>query len=65
MRERLCSRLRFLGVELDTAKNEQPELDCDVAAESSAVRILVVRAREELVAARAARALLASDEHPG
>jgi acetate kinase len=65
VRERLCSRLRFLGVELDTAKNERPELDCDVAAESSAVRILVVRAREELVAARAARALLASDEHPG
>lgn len=65
VRERLCSRLRFLGVELDRAKNEQPELDCDVAAESSAVRILVVRAREELIAARAARALLTSDELPG
>ena len=65
VRERLCSRLRFLGVELDRAKNEQPELDCDVAAESSAVRVLVVRAREELIAARAARALLTSDELPG
>jgi acetate kinase len=65
VRERLCTRLRFLGVELDSAKNEMPELDCDVAAESSAVRILVVRAREELVAARAARALLTSDELPG
>jgi acetate kinase len=60
VRERLCSRLAFLGVDLDVEKNEKSELDSDVAAEPSAVRILVVRAREELVAARAARAFLAS-----
>jgi acetate kinase len=60
VRGRLCSRLAFLGVDLDTEKNEERELDCDIAAEASAVRILVVRAREELVAARAASALLGS-----
>jgi acetate kinase len=59
VRERLCARLRFLGVELDEARNVEAEPDCDVAAESSRVHVLVVQAREELVAARAARRLLA------
>ncbi|HEY8630549.1 MAG TPA: hypothetical protein VIL73_08445 [Gaiellaceae bacterium] len=59
VRERLCGRLRFLGVELDPDRNDAAEPDCDVAADGSRVRVLVVRAREELVAARAARALLA------
>jgi acetate kinase len=58
VRERLCTRLRFLGVELDEARNAKAEPDCNVAAESSGVHVLVVRAREELVAARAARTLL-------
>jgi acetate kinase len=60
----LCSRLRFLGVDLDWEKNEHAAPDCDIATESSLVRILVVRAREELVAARAARDLLESDGDP-
>jgi acetate kinase len=63
VRERLCSRLRFLGVELDPQANERARPDCDVATKGSSVRILVVRAREELVAARSARDLLASDSH--
>ena len=58
VRERLCARLGFLDVELDIARNRDAEPDCDVATERSGVRVLVVRAREELVAARAARALL-------
>jgi acetate kinase len=57
-RERVCDRLRFLGVELSADGNASPEPDCDVAAPGSAVRVLVVRAREEVVAARAARSLL-------
>jgi acetate kinase len=61
VRARLCERLRFLGVELDEAANERAAPDCDVAAGSSRVRILVIRAREELVAARAARAVLAAE----
>ena len=60
VRARLCARLGFLGVELDEARNAEAEPDCDVATRSSRVRVLVIRAREELVAARAARRVLAS-----
>ena len=63
VRERLCVRLAFLGVEMDRRENAEAEPDCDVSVAGSAVRILVVRAREELVAARAARRLLASGLH--
>jgi acetate kinase len=59
VRERVCERLRFLGVALDPARNAAAEPDVDVAAENSPVRVFVIRAREELVAARAARRLLA------
>ena len=59
VRDRVCARLGFLGVELDLRRNAEPVPDCDIAAEGSAVRVLVIRAREELVAARAARRLLA------
>jgi acetate kinase len=60
VRARVCSRLSFLGIELDDSQNAARSLDCDVAMEGSPVRVLVVRAREELVAARAARAVLAA-----
>ncbi len=64
VRERVCTRLGFLDVELDPARNQNAEPDCDVSTEGSRVRTLVVRAREELVAASAARGLLASDREP-
>ena len=57
VRSRVCARLGFLGVELDAAANEGAEPDCTISRGSVAVH--VVRAREELVAARAARELLA------
>jgi acetate kinase len=60
VRERLCARLGFLEVELDPARNQDAKPDCDVAKDSSRVRVLVIRAREELVAARATRSLLAA-----
>jgi acetate kinase len=60
VRERVCGRIGFLGLELDHERNRVAELDCDVATSESAGRIVVVRAREELVAARAARTVLAS-----
>jgi acetate kinase len=56
VRARICDRLAFLGVELDAARNERAEPDCAISA--GAVAVHVVRAREELVAARAAGALL-------
>jgi acetate kinase len=61
-RGRVCARLAFLGVELDADRNAAAEPDCEIASPEAAVRVLVIRAREELVAARAARGLLALDE---
>ena len=60
IRERTSAILSFLGLSLDPRSNASPALDCDVAASESAVRILVIAAREDAVAARAARALLGS-----
>jgi acetate kinase len=60
VRERVAERLRFLGVQLDRSRNAEAVLDCEVASRDSPVRVLVAGAREELVAARAARALLGS-----
>jgi acetate kinase len=56
VRAAVGARLAFLGVELDARANERAEPDCDVAA--GRVPVLVIKAREELVAARAARAIL-------
>jgi acetate kinase len=58
VRERVWRRLRFLGGELDTEANRTAEPDADVAVRASFVPVLVVRAREDLVIARAVRALL-------
>jgi acetate kinase len=64
VRALVCERLRFLGVELDEGANTGAEPDCDVAAPGSSVRVLVIAAREELVAARAARELLGGGPAP-
>lgn len=58
VRERVSWRLGFLGVELDRAANDSAVPDCDVAAGGAAVRVLVIHAREELIATRAARKAL-------
>jgi acetate kinase len=58
VREAVVQRLQFLGVELGAARNAQAKPDCDIGAEGSQVRVAVVQAREELVAAKAARSLL-------
>jgi acetate kinase len=58
VRARICVRLRFLGVEVDESANASAEPDVEVGASGSTVRVVVLRAREDLVAARAARSLL-------
>jgi acetate kinase len=58
VRERTCDRLAFVGVSLDSSGNTTAKPDCDVGAEDSSARVLVIRAREDVVAARAARTLL-------
>jgi acetate kinase len=57
VRAEVCRRLAFLGVELDGALNEGAEHDMDIGRSGSRVRVVVVRAREEVVVARAVRAL--------
>jgi acetate kinase len=56
VRAGVCGRLGFLGVELAEDANEHAVPDCVISRGDVAVH--VVQAREELVAARAARALL-------
>lgn len=58
VRELVCARLGFLGIELEPASNETGAPDRSIAAEASTVEVLVIHTREEIVAARAARALL-------
>jgi acetate kinase len=65
VRAGVCGRLGFLGVELDPALNAAAEPDCDVQRAGSAVRVAVVRAREDVVAARAVRTLLSRTTSPG
>jgi acetate kinase len=57
VRAEVCRRVDFLGVELDAAANASAEPDADIEARGSRVRVVVVRAREDVVVARAVRAL--------
>ena len=58
IRARVCERISFLGIEVDPGRNDGAELDSDIATESSAVRVLVIQAREALIVARAVRKVL-------
>lgn len=58
VRERVTGRLRFLGAELDSEVNQRIRPDAEVSARGARARVLVVSAREDVIAARAARALL-------
>jgi acetate kinase len=58
VRADVCARLGFLGVELDPHANEAAEPDATISRVGASPRVAVLRAREDLVAARAARALL-------
>jgi acetate kinase len=60
VRELVCGRLGFLGVDLDSAANAAAESDAELALAGAAVRIVALRSREELVIARAARRLLSA-----
>jgi acetate kinase len=58
VRADVCGRLAFLGVEADADANATVQPDVDVAAAQSPVRVVVIHAREDVVAARAVRTLL-------
>lgn len=61
-RARAGGRLAHLGVAVDPARNGAAEGDADISAAGAAVATLVVRAREDLVIARAVRRILAREE---
>src|SRR5207302_6009280 len=58
VRADVCARLDFLGVRIDEGVNRAAIPDAVVSTPSSSVAVHVVQAREELVAARAVRALV-------
>jgi acetate kinase len=58
IRRDVCARLGFLGVELDIEANAHAVPDVDVNAQNAALRVVVLHAREDVIAARAAVALL-------
>jgi acetate kinase len=60
VRASICARLSFIGVELDLERNASARPDATIAAPGSRVSVEVIAAREDVVAARAARALLVS-----
>jgi acetate kinase len=64
IRARAAAGLRFLGVELDAARNDAAELDAEIGAAGARVRVLAVRAREDLQIAHDVRALVAAPGVP-
>jgi acetate kinase len=52
IRKRVCERLKYLGLEMDSAANENCQPDADIATPSSTARILVIATREDLTIMR-------------
>jgi acetate kinase len=52
VRSAACQAFKFLGVEIDDAKNASPILDADVSSGSSGKRVLVIAAQENWAIAR-------------
>ncbi|MER3435243.1 MAG: acetate kinase [Leptolyngbya sp. ERB_1_1] len=47
IRSRTCEAFRWMGVEIDSEKNQSLQLDQDIAARSSKVRILAIHTQED------------------
>jgi acetate kinase len=58
VRAAVCERLAFLGARLDADANASAQPDATVSTPESQVRVVVLEAREDVVAARAAREVL-------
>ncbi len=59
LRRRAAAGLGFLGVQLDDARNGAGEGDAEIGADRAGVRVLALRAREDVEIARQVRAVLA------
>ena len=51
-REDICSHLTFMGVEIDTEKNETKNKEAEISKDTSKVKVWVVPTNEELMIAR-------------
>ena len=58
LREKTCSALSYLGLELDSAKNEAEPGDENIATDNSQIQILVIHTQEDWAIARAARSCI-------
>ncbi len=52
VREAICNKLKFMGVEIDAKKNEVKGEQIDLSSENSKVKILLIPTNEELAIAR-------------
>jgi len=60
VRARACAPFQFMGVAVDLEKNSTSPMDTDIATPKSAVRILIVKSREDWQIARECHELLPS-----
>ena len=60
IRQRVCEKLKYLGLELDPAANETCKPDADISLPASRARILVIATREDLTIMRETRRLVGS-----
>lgn len=47
IRQAACDAFGFLGLKIDTAKNQQQPVDQDIAADDSTIRVLVIKTQED------------------
>jgi acetate kinase len=59
LRKAACSKLSFLGVQLDNARNSSAQRDREISSSASTIRVLVIRAQEDWAIARECRQLSA------
>jgi acetate kinase len=52
IRSAACAPFAFLGLDLDMQKNDASSLDADLATETSAIRVLLIKSREAWQIAR-------------
>lgn len=64
IRAAVCNGMRFLGIALDTARNEAAAADEDISSEGAPVRVLRIAAREDLEIASEVRRLLVTAASP-
>ncbi len=60
VRSHACEPFRFMGVEVDLDKNATSPMDTDISTPKSAVRVLIVKSREDWQIARECHELLQS-----